>query len=98
MSETQTPEIIVNMVSVRLREMIHDINNALFVTKGFLEELSEDITNKQYMKPDFDHENFSDMITTINRNVEKIDQNLVKLRKFAKEEVFEKSGVSKTDN
>ncbi|KAB8030002.1 hypothetical protein [Fluviispira multicolorata] len=95
MSDTQTPESIVNMVSLRLRELIHDINNALFVTKGFLEELGEDVTEKKYLDPKFDHENFVDMISTITRNVEKIDQNLIKLRKFAKEEVFEKTGVTK---
>ncbi|BBH53613.1 hypothetical protein [Fluviispira sanaruensis] len=96
MSEMQTPEAIVNMVSLRLREIIHDINNALFVTKGFLEELSDDVKEKKYTDPKFDHENFNDMISTISRNVEKIDQNLIKLRKFAKEEVFEKTGVTKT--
>ncbi|WP_186646840.1 hypothetical protein [Fluviispira vulneris] len=96
MSEMQTPEAIVNMVSLRLREIIHDINNALFVTKGFLEELSDDVKEKKYADPKFDHENFNDMIATISRNVEKIDQNLIKLRKFAKEEVFEKTGVTKT--
>lgn len=95
MSEPQTPEVIVNMVSLHLRELIHDINNALFVAKGFLEELSEDTREKRYMDPSFDHENFSDMVVTINRNVEKIDQNLIKLRKFAKEEIFDKTGVTK---
>ena len=31
--------------------------------------------------------------STINRNIEKIDTNLVKLRKFAKEDIFDKTGV-----
>ncbi len=91
----QSPEAIVNMVSLHLRELIHDINNALFVTKGFLEELNEDTQNKRYMDPSFDHENFQDMVSTINRNIEKIDTNLIKLRKFAKEEIFDKTGVPK---
>lgn len=95
MSQEQTPEAIVNMVSLQLRELIHDVNNALFVAKGFLEELSEDTQSRRYMDPAFDHENFGDMVSTINRNIEKIDTSLGKLRKFAKEEIFEKTGVPK---
>jgi prephenate dehydratase len=72
MSQEQTPEAIVNMVSLHLRELIHDVNNALFVAKGFLEELSEDTQSRRYMDPAFDHENFGDMVSTINRNIEKI--------------------------
>jgi hypothetical protein len=95
MSEAQTTENIVNMISVQLRELVHDINNALFVAKGFLEELNEDTREKRYLDPQFDHENFFDMVTTITRNVEKIDQILIKLRKFSKEEIFDKTGVPK---
>jgi len=95
MTQEQTPEAIVNMVSLHLRELIHDVNNALFVAKAFLEELNEDTQGKKYMDPGFDHENFSDMVTTINRNIEKIDNNLVKLRKFAKEDIFDKTGVAR---
>lgn len=93
MSNEQNPEVIVNMVSLHLRELIHDVNNALFVAKGFLEELNEDTQGKRYMDPSFDHENFQDMVSTINRNIEKIDTNLVKLIKFAKEDIFDKTGV-----
>lgn len=92
-----TPEEVVNMVSQRLREIIHDMNNALFVTKGFLEELSDDIKAKKYLQSNYDHENIADMITTIARNAQKVDENLSKLRKFAKEEIFEKSGLQKKD-
>jgi galactokinase/mevalonate kinase-like predicted kinase len=93
MSSPQTPEFIVSMVSQRLRELVHDLNNSIFITKGFIEELSEDITAKRYRESNFDDENFIDMIQTVNRTVEKIDQNLSQLRKFAKEEIFDKSGL-----
>ena len=93
MSNEQNPEVIVNMVSLHLRELIHDVNNALFVAKGFLEELNEDTQSKRYMDPSFDHENFQDMVSTITRNIDKIDTNLLKLRKFAKEDIFDKTGV-----
>lgn len=91
----ETSENIVKMVSTRLREVVHDMNNALFVTKGFLEELVEDIKSRRYTEDNFDHENLSDMIETITRNIDKVDQNLNKIRKFAKEEIFEKTGVSR---
>ena len=94
-SNVKTSEEVVEMVSVRLREIVHDINNALFVTKGFLEELAEDIKDKKYVQPNFDHENFGDMLATVTRNADKIDANLNILRKFAKEEIFDKSGVPK---
>lgn len=88
-------EDIVNMVSERLREIIHDMNNALFVTKGFLGELSEDIQSKNYLESNFDHENMADMMATVLRNAEKLDQNVNKLRTFAKDELFELTAVSK---
>jgi hypothetical protein len=94
-NNVKSPEEVVEMVSVRLREIVHDINNALFVTKGFLEEISEDIRDKKYLTPNYDHENFGDMLATVTRNADKIDQNLNILRKFAKEEIFDKSGVPK---
>ena len=88
-------EEIVNMVSVRLREIAHDINNALFVTKGFLDELTDDVKSKKYLEANYDHENFGDMLATVIRNTNKIELNLDKLRKFAKEDIFENSGVPK---
>ncbi len=89
-------EEIVGMVSSRLREWVHEVNNALFITKGFLEEVQTEIQDKNYTKPEFDHENLTDMMETIGRSVERIDTNLQKLRKFAKEEIFELSGVPKS--
>ncbi|MES2614509.1 MAG: hypothetical protein V4591_03740 [Bdellovibrionota bacterium] len=88
-AQNQNSEALVNMVSTRLREIIHDMNNALFVTKGFLEELSDDVKARKYLETNYDHESMADMVATIVRNAEKVDQNLNKLRKFAKEEIFE---------
>ena len=83
------------MVSARLREWIHEVNNALFITKGFLEEISGEVEEKTYLQATFDHENFVDMVQTVTRSVERIDTNLQKLRRFAKEEIFEATGVKK---
>jgi len=83
------------MVSARLREWIHEVNNALFITKGFLEEISGEVEEKTYLQESFDHENFVDMVQTVTRSVDRIDTNLQKLRRFAKEELFEMTGVKK---
>lgn len=91
----ETPENTVLMVSSRLREWIHEVNNALFITKGFLEEVQTEVQDKNYLRTGFDHENFVDMLQTVFRNVERIDQNLQKLRKFAKDDIFDQSGVKK---
>jgi hypothetical protein len=95
MSTNVRADEVVNMVSNRLREIIHDMNNALFVTKGFIEELAEDVNSKKYLESNYDHENMADMLSTIFRNADKVDQNLNKLRKFAKDEIFELTGVTK---
>ena len=81
------------MVSARLREWIHEVNNALFIARGYIEELQEEITTKSYIEPAFDHENFVEMIETVARSVTRIDANLTKLRNYAKEDVFEHAGV-----
>jgi nitrogen fixation/metabolism regulation signal transduction histidine kinase len=90
---SESPESLVPRISVHLREWIHEVNNALFVTKGFLEEIQADVQDRNYESGDFDHDNFNDMLKTIVRNVERIDQNLQKLRKYAKQDLFEISGV-----
>jgi hypothetical protein len=90
---SEPSESLVPRISVHLREWIHEVNNALFVTKGFLEEIQADVQDKNYESDGFDHENFNDMLKTIVRNVERIDQNLQKLRKYAKQDIFDISGV-----
>ncbi len=90
----QEPQQAVGQISVRLREWIHEVNNALFITKGFLEEIEADAKSKAYLKPHFDHDNFCEMIETVVRSVERLDRNVQKLRKYAKEEVFRENGVA----
>lgn len=92
---TESKETTVIMVSGKLREWIHEVNNALFITKGFLEEVLSEVQDKNYLQPGFDHENLVDMLQTVSRNVERMDQNLQKLRKFAKEEIFDQTGVTR---
>jgi signal transduction histidine kinase len=83
----------VGQISLRLREWIHEVNNALFITKGFLEEIESDTNSRAYLKPHFDHENYRDMVETVVRSVERLDRSVQKLRKYAREEVFVESGV-----
>lgn len=89
----EVTEDVINSLSGRLREWVHEVNNAVFVARGFLEEIQEEIQSRNYQKNDFDHENLVDMIETVGRNVERIDTNLQKLRKLAKEDIFVISGL-----
>jgi uncharacterized protein YwgA len=91
----QDSNFAVGQVSNRLREWIHEVNNALFITKGFLEEIEADAKSRSYLKANFDHENFLEMIETVVRSVDRLDRNVQKLRKYAKEDVFSESGVER---
>ena len=94
-ASVQSTEVVVRMVSDRLREIVHDMNNALFITKGFIEELSEEVKEKKYLETNYDHENIADMVSIIARNADKVDENLTKLRKFSKEDIFDETGVTR---
>lgn len=85
----------VGQISVRLREWIHEVNNALFITKGFLEEIEADAKTRAYLKPHFDHDNYVEMIQTVVRSVERLDHNVQKLRRYAREELFRESGTTR---
>ncbi|NBO38317.1 hypothetical protein EBU99_07015 [bacterium] len=91
----QESQEAVGQISIRLREWIHEVNNALFITKGFLEEIESDAKSRSYLKPNFDHDNFVEMIETVVRSVDRLDRSVQKLRKYAKEEVFRESGVER---
>lgn len=92
---SQEPQEAVGQISNRLREWIHEVNNALFITKGFLEEIESDAKSQAYLKPKFDHDNFCEMIETVVRSVDRLDRSVQKLRKYAKEEVFRESGIER---
>lgn len=91
----ESTETAVLMVSSRLREWIHDVNNALFIAKEYLEEIQSEVTSGNVRNPQFDHEAFADLVSTVARNVGRIEQNLQQLRMYAKEELFEQAGVEK---
>lgn len=90
---SQEPAQAAGQISIRLREWIHEVNNALFITKGFLEEIEADTKTRDYLKPHFDHDNFRDMVDTVARSVDRLDRSVQKLRKYAREEVFNDAGV-----
>ncbi|MEY3902539.1 MAG: hypothetical protein RL189_1845 [Pseudomonadota bacterium] len=85
----------VGQISHRLREWIHEVNNALFITKGFIEEIEADAKSRSYLKPHFDHDNFLEMIETVVRSVDRLDRNVQKLRKYAREDLFVENGVER---
>lgn len=79
----------VDLVSGRLCENIHDINNALFVTKGFIEALGQEIYSDGFMGPEFDEEEFRKLFETVVRNVAKLDRCILGLRDFARVGIFQ---------
>jgi hypothetical protein len=79
----------IELISGHLRENVHDINNALFVTRGFVEELAHEIRGEKFLAPDFDKEGFVDMFEAIVRNVIKLDRCIQGLRDFAKSGIFQ---------
>jgi signal transduction histidine kinase len=80
-------------ISKHLREWIHDINNALFVVSGNVQELQEEISQKTYLRSDFDHEGFCEIVQAANRGVVRFQESLQLLRTFAKVELFENAGL-----
>jgi len=89
----QVSEQVIHALSGKLREWVHDVNNALFVSRGFIEEIQEDVVSQNYTQPDFDHENLKDMMEAVARNLNRIDKSLQKLRKISKEDIFDLSGL-----
>ena len=75
-------------ISYQLREWVHTASDSLFVAKGFAEDLESEIRNQNYLRDDFDHQDFKAMALAVLRNLEKIDASLNNLRQFAKQEMF----------
>ncbi len=71
------------------RKCVHDANNALFVAKGFTQEIGYIIEGKEYLKPDFNKEDLANMLEKITANIDKIGNHLKALGKFAREDIFE---------
>lgn len=82
----------IDKISQQLREWVHSASDSIFVARGFVEELAQEIRAKDYLKEDFDHESFSRMAEGLLRNIEKIDRNLHNLRRFAKQDIFKAKG------
>ena len=78
----------VHKISRQLRETIHDMNNALFVMKGFMDELSTDVRQELFRKPDYDCQTFKDMFEAVHRNMQKLDASVQSLRHFARKEIY----------
>ena len=82
------------IISDKLRDWIHDSNNALFVTKGFMEEICSELQDRTYFNnPDFDHDALWEMLQTVLKNVERLETDLSQLRKYAREDIFTDFGI-----
>ncbi len=78
-----------DLISGHLRENIHDINNALFVTKGFVEELSEELKRLESRADESERKLLKEMFDALSRNVTKLDSSIQNLRMFAKHGIYE---------
>jgi hypothetical protein len=83
--------------SKKARQIVHDANNSLFVAKGFVEEIGFVMKNEEYLRPDFNKEEFSLMLNKVVANLDKMGAQLKLLGKFARDDVFEAVGVKNPD-
>jgi hypothetical protein len=86
---------IVTWVNLFLRKWCHDSNNALFVAKGFMEEMVEDLTDQQNASPAIETEKNLDTAAAVLRALTKLEDQVQKMRLFAKDELFDHTGVAK---
>jgi hypothetical protein len=84
--------------SKKARVVVHDANNALFVAKGFVEEIGFVIKDEEYLKPGFNKEELVSMLNKVVANMDKIGTHLKQLGKFAREDVFDSLGVKNPDS
>jgi hypothetical protein len=78
--------------SRQARKLVHDANNALFVAKGFAEEIGYVVKDEEYLKPDFRREELVEMIQKVIGNLDKVGEYLKTLGKCAREDVFAAAG------
>ncbi len=83
--------------SKKLRAWIHDANNALFVARGFVDEISFVIKGEEYLAADFDKADFLQMLEKIGRGLVRAEENVRNIGGFARDEMFEISGVKKPE-
>ena len=67
--------------TVLLREWFQNTLHSLFIAKGFCEELQTQIASRRYLKSNFDHDNFADVVEALGRNVERVEGQLRQLQK-----------------
>lgn len=79
-----------DLISNHLREILHNINNSMFVMKGFLEEARNEL---EALESGSDKElsvsSLRVMLETIERNAGKLDTSVQTLRKFAKSDLYQ---------
>jgi hypothetical protein len=90
MSEVTVEKI--RSISDKLRDWIHDVNNALFVTKGFMEEVCTEVQDRQYLNEEFDHDSFWEMLQTIVKNLDRLEGSVQSLRKYARDDIYKDLG------
>ncbi len=83
--------------SKQLRVWVHDANNALFVARGFMEEISTVIKEEEYRSPDFDRDDFVQMLEKVAKGLNRAEEQIRNVGVFARKDLFEMAGVKKPD-
>ncbi len=83
--------------SKQLRVWVHDANNALFVARGFVEEIATVIKEEEYRSPDFDRDDFMQMIEKVSKGLNRAEEQIRNLSVFARKDIFEMAGVKKPE-
>lgn len=83
--------------TMQARKFIHDANNALFVAKGFAEEIGFVVKDGEYKKADFDAAGFANMVDRIAASIDKVSLNIKGLGQYVREDVFSALGVENPD-
>ena len=94
-SSEMSQEEIVKWVHLHLRKWCHDSSNALFIAKGFLEEVLDDLNQRKTESKDEEVNKTLDSLAAVVRAMTRLEDQVLKLRYFAKDEIFDHTGVTR---
>jgi hypothetical protein len=83
--------------SKKLRVWVHEANNALFVARGFMEEIGTVIKEEEYRSPDFDRDDLVQMFEKVSKGLMRAEEQIRNVGTFARKDIFEMADVKKPD-
>jgi hypothetical protein len=86
---------VVTWVHLHLRKWCHDANNALFIAKGYLEEVLDERAAAEVQPAATGDLNSAEALSAVIRAMARLEDQVLKLRHFAKDEIFDHTGLPK---